>query len=90
MLIGETAPAADAPPSSSIGSSLSEAMITCEIEGVHKGVAEASQQAARDARARLRYRGREPEAASPVLMSRLTWLMRPCGADSAVSATVSA
>ena len=62
MLIGETAPAAraaDAPPSSSIGSSLSEAMITCEIEGVHKGVAEASQQAARDARARLRYRGRE-------------------------------
>ena len=57
MLIGEAAPAADAPPSSSIGSSLSEAMITCEVEGVHKGVAEASQQAARDARARLRYRG---------------------------------
>ena len=40
-------------------------MITCEVEGVHKGVTEASQQAARDARARLRYRGREPEAASP-------------------------
>ena len=65
-------------------------MITCEVEGVHKGVTEASQQAARDARARLRYRGREPEAASPAADEQADVADEAvvgAGADSAVSAT---